>query len=273
MVLIANEVVEEYRAKKKEGVVFKIDFEKAYDHISWEFLDFVLERKGFGNKWRSWIKGCISSANFSVVINGRPRGHFGASRRIRQGDPLSPFLLILVADVLSRLMKKACESSLIKGFEVGRNKVRISHLQFADDSIFFVSNRDNCIKNLVGVIKLFSLVLGFKVDMGKSSHIAHELGCDSGSWPFTYLGLPLGGNPSSLSFWDPVIERIAKRVEGWHKGCLSRGGRLVLLQSVLGSIPIYFLPLFKIPNKAVSILEKIMRDFFWEGKLRVKGVI
>ena len=80
------------------------------------------------------------SINELCIINGRPRGHFGASRGIQQGDPLSPFLFILVADVLSRMMKKACESSLIEGFKVGRNRVRISHLQFADNSIFFVSN-------------------------------------------------------------------------------------------------------------------------------------
>ena len=89
-----------------------------------------------------------------------------------------------------------------------------------------------------------SSVVGLNIEDDRLANIALELGCSSGSWPpLNYLGLPLGGNPSSLSFWNPVIERVAKRVEGWHKGCLSRGGRLVLLQSVLRSIPIYFLSL------------------------------
>ncbi|KAM7511057.1 hypothetical protein LguiB_009932 [Lonicera macranthoides] len=81
-----------------------------------------------------------------------------------------------------------------------------------------------------------------------------------------YLGLPLGGNPGSVSFWDLVIERVAKRLEWWHKGCLSTRGRLVLIQSVLESIPIYFLSIFKIPTQPALRLEKLMRDFFWEGK-------
>ena len=128
LVLIANEGVEEYREKKKEGVVFKIDFEKAYDHVEWDFIDYVLEKKGFGERWRRWIKGCLSSTNFSIMINGRPRGIFNASRGLRQGDPLSPFLFVIVADVLNRLVERAKERDLIEGFCIGRDKVSLSDL-------------------------------------------------------------------------------------------------------------------------------------------------
>ena len=83
LVLVANEVMEENRSKKKEGVVFKIDFEKAYDHVDWNFLDDVLKKKGFKFRWRKWMRGCLTSVNFSVFVNGRPRGKFGASRGLR----------------------------------------------------------------------------------------------------------------------------------------------------------------------------------------------
>ncbi|KAL5548946.1 hypothetical protein UlMin_004177 [Ulmus minor] len=69
--------VDDYRKRGETGVIFKVDFEKAYDHVNWDFLDFVLEKKGFGVRWRSWVRGCISSANFSIMINGKPRGRFG----------------------------------------------------------------------------------------------------------------------------------------------------------------------------------------------------
>ena len=69
-VLIANETVDEKRRPSEEGVVFKIDFEKAYDHVCWDFLDHVLEKKGFSPRWRKWMRGCLSTVSFAVLVNG-----------------------------------------------------------------------------------------------------------------------------------------------------------------------------------------------------------
>ena len=91
-------------------------------------------------RWRKWIWGCLSSVSYSILINGRPRGKFSRSRGLRQGDPLSPFLFIIVVDVLGRLVDKAIIDDAFKGFKVGKDKVEVSHLQFADDTflIFFL---------------------------------------------------------------------------------------------------------------------------------------
>ena len=276
-VLIANEVVEEVRQKKEEGLVLKIDFEKAYDHVEWRFLDEVLQRKGFGNRWRKWMQGCLSSANFSVLINGRPRGKFQASRGLRQGDPLSPFLFTLVVDVLSRLMEKAQENDLIKGLCIGQEKVEISHLQFADDTIFFLTEDEEVWNNLLQVLNLFCSVSGLKINKAKCflaginseseklNRMAVSWGCEVGCWPIKYLGLPLGGRPRAIKFWDPVVETMEKRLQSWKKAFLSRGGRLTLIQSVLGSLPIYYMSLFKIPCGVRGRLEKLMKGFLWEG--------
>ncbi|RVW34016.1 putative ribonuclease H protein [Vitis vinifera] len=77
--------------------------------------------------------------------------------------------------------------------------------------------------------------------------------------------LPLGGNPKTIGFWDPVVERISRRLDGWKKAYLSLGGRITLIQSCLSHIPSYFLSLFKIPVSIASKIEKMQRDFLWSG--------
>ena len=118
--------------------MFKVDFEKAYDHVRWSCFDKIMEKKDFGNRWRKWINGCISTVNFSVMMNEKPRARFRASRGLRQGCPLSPFLFTIVADMLGRLMDKAYEQGVIQGFTVEREVVHVSHLQFADDTLFLL---------------------------------------------------------------------------------------------------------------------------------------
>ncbi|RVX07515.1 putative mitochondrial protein [Vitis vinifera] len=163
-------------------VVFKIDFEKAYDHVKWDFLDHVLEKKGFSSKWRKWMRGCLSSVSYAILVNGNAKGWVKASRGLRQGDPLSPFLFTIVADVLSRMLLKAEERSLLEGFRVGRNRCRVSHLQFADDTILFASSSEEELQTL------------------KSLLLALLLDCKASDWPILYLGLPLGGNPTACGF-------------------------------------------------------------------------
>ncbi|RVW61143.1 Transposon TX1 uncharacterized 149 kDa protein [Vitis vinifera] len=247
-VLIANEIVDEKRRTGEEGVVFKIDFEKAYDHVSWDFLDHVLEMKGFSLRWRKWMRGCLSSVSYAVLVNGNAKGWVKASRGLRQGDPLSPFLFTIVADVLSRMLLKAEERNVLEGFRVGRNRTRVSHLQFADDTIFFSSTREEDMMTLKSVL----LVL------------AEMLDCKASGWPILYLGLPLGGNPKASGFWDPVIERISRRLDGWQKAYLSFGGRITLIQSCLTHMPCYFLSLFKIPASVAAKIERMQREFLWE---------
>lgn len=221
-ILIANEVVEEYRSSGKEGLVFKIDFENTYDHVDWEFLVFVLWKKGFGDRWRKWIKGCLQSTNFSILINGRPRGKFTASRGLGQGDSLSPFLFNLVVDGLGRIIDRAREVSLVKGLEVGKDKVEITHLQFADDTILFLRADEENLRGITRVLKIFSGISGLKINADKSSLIginldqvtveswAAVIGCSKEEWLINYLGVPLGGNQLKISFWEPVIAKITK---------------------------------------------------------------
>ena len=114
-VLIANEVVDWWKSKSKNGLLIKLDFEKAYDSINWKFLLKMMKFLGFGNKWIRWMEECITTTKSSILINGSPTEEFKLEKGVRQGDPLSPFLFLMAAEALNRLVDKAKELGFIKG--------------------------------------------------------------------------------------------------------------------------------------------------------------
>ena len=99
------------------------------------------------------------------------------------------------------------------------------------------------------------------------------LDCKAFGWPILYLGLPMGGNFKACGFWDLVIERISRRLDGWQKGYLSFGGRITLIQSCLTHMPCYFLSLFKIPALVATKIERLQRDFLCSGVGKAKEII
>lgn len=131
---MVNEIVRWYKLKKM--LLFKVDFEKAYDSVSWEYLDKIMEVMGCGEKWRRWIKDCLQSARSSVLLNGNPTTEFQLQRGLRQGDPLSSFLFILIMEGLRVCMEDATHNSIFKGVTIGEQNLHISHLFYADDASF-----------------------------------------------------------------------------------------------------------------------------------------
>ena len=232
---------------------------------------------GFGLKWRGWIKACVTSVQFSVLVNGSPKGFFGSSRGLRQGDPLSPLLFLLIMEVLSKILKKIEENNLIRGFHVGAVNsvgVRISHLLFADDTILFCDASRDQLLSIRLAMSCFQAFTGLKVNVGKSEivpvgevnnliELASILQCRAGSLPMKYLEMPLGTSFKIALIWNPILEKMEKKLSRWKRLYLSKGGRLTLLKSTLSSLPTYFLSLFTIPNVVAARMERIQWNFLW----------
>ena len=258
-------------------MILKLDFEKAYDSINWEFLFDMLSKFGFGSRWVRWMKACVSSAKISVLVNGSPTSEFCPQRGLRQGDPLSPFLFNIVAKGLNILLSRAKELGLIKGAEVGSNGLRVTHLQFADDTIMFCDANRVEVTNIKRNLRCFEIVLGLKINYHKSvicgvgvdeelvQEFAFSLNCLHQKLPLKYLGLPLGANPSRRSTWKPVLDKFKQKLSTWKRRLLSFAGRLTLIKSVLSSLPIYYISLFKIPAGVAKEIERLQSTFLWGG--------
>ncbi|GJW00157.1 putative RNA-directed DNA polymerase, eukaryota, reverse transcriptase zinc-binding domain protein [Tanacetum coccineum] len=166
--LLVNKITSWAKKHKKKLFLLKVDFEKAFDSLSWSFLESIMTQMGFGEKWRKWIHSCLNSAFASILINGSPTSEFKLERGLRQGDPLSPFLFILAVEALNVVFLEARNKSIFLGAEVGRDKVPISHLQFADDALIVGYWSLPNAKNLSIILTCFHLASGLKVNFSKS---------------------------------------------------------------------------------------------------------
>ncbi|KAK3224602.1 hypothetical protein Dsin_004464 [Dipteronia sinensis] len=267
--VIASEIIHNWKKDSKGGLVVKLDFEKAYDSVDHSFLDSILGGMGFGLKWRKWMNYCISSPVLSVLVNGSPTEEFSLERGLRQGDPLSPFLFNIVIEALNCLFKKALGLKMLSGAVFDRNSVHMSHLQFTDDTILFLEPNMDFLLASKRILRCSELASGLRINFHKSCLVkvgkkgimdsvwAKVIGCKQASLPISYLGLPLGANPSSIACWNPIIQKIEKRLAPWKMRFLSKGGQLVLIKAVLSSIPTYYLSMFKFPIGVANKIEKL----------------
>ncbi|GKE26983.1 cysteine-rich receptor-like protein kinase, partial [Tanacetum coccineum] len=122
-VLIANETMEFLKKLKRKGLIFKVDFKKAYDNIEWGFLLEIMKCMGFGDRLCKWVIVCLSSSSISILVNGSPTKEFVMERGVRQGDPLSPFHFILAVKGLNALLKEVVNKNIFNGVRVGADGV------------------------------------------------------------------------------------------------------------------------------------------------------
>ena len=285
-VLLASELVKDYH---KDSItlrgVMKIDISKAFDSVQWSFVLTRLEALGFSEKFISLIRLCISTASFSVQVNGDLAGHFQSSRGLRQGCSLFPYLFVLCMNVLSKKIDRAAQENVFK-YHPRCKPLALTHLCFTDDLMVFVEGSKESVQGALTVFESFEKWSGLKISIEKSTlylagveeedenRILSNFPFAKGELPVRYLGLPLMTKAMRQQDYFPLVEKIRSRISTWTSRFLSYAGRLQLIKAVIMSLVNFWASVYLLllPSKCIDEIERLCGAFLWTGpELKTTG--
>jgi hypothetical protein len=263
------------RVRREVGVILKLDFEKAYDKVNWEFLNEALTQKKFPRRWIEWVTQAVERGKVSINVNEQG-GYFRTYKGLRQGDPLSPLLFNLVVDALAAMLVSAKEKGRLGGL-VPHLLKGVTYLQYADDTILMVQCNEEYILNLKFILYCFERMSGMKINYHKSEvyvigsdlnleeEIAAKLNRKLGRFPMVYLGIPIHTRKLRKQDLQCINSKMGKRTDPWQGRLMSSGGRLILVNSCLSSIPTYIMGFYHLTDGQHEELDSIRIRFFWQG--------
>ncbi|WVZ66965.1 hypothetical protein U9M48_016115 [Paspalum notatum var. saurae] len=243
--------------------MIKLDFEKAYDKIKWDFLQQTLRMKGFNPLWCKWVESFVQGGNIGIKVTDQLGNYFQTKKGLRQDDPMSPILFNIVVDMLAILVARAKEDGQIKGVVPHLVDDGLSILQYADDTIIFMDHDIEQGKNMKLLLCVFEQLSGLKINFHKSEifcfgkakdyeiQYSQLFGCKIGTYPFRYLGIPMHFRKLNNKDWKHIEDRFEKK--------------LVLINSVLSSLPLFMLSFFEVPRKVLKKLEYLRSRFYWQN--------
>ncbi|KAL0287022.1 UNVERIFIED_CONTAM: hypothetical protein Sangu_2713200, partial [Sesamum angustifolium] len=252
-ILLAQELFAGYN---RQGLpmrcALKVDLRKAYDTVEWDFLSAVLQMFGFPGTFIGWVEECVTTPMFSVCINGNPHGFFKGSRGLRQGDPMSPFLFVLIMEVLQLMLLQLIDQNEGFSFHWRCKELGLFQLCFADDLLLFCKADVASVRVFRHGLAEFAKLSGLHANPQKSQLILSRSAHDVREQLLAALHFQEGHLPS-----------------GWESIQLSFAGRLQLIKSVLMSLNVYWAMAFILPKGVIREVEKKMRTFLWKGNSAV----
>ncbi|XP_074278178.1 uncharacterized protein LOC141601774 [Silene latifolia] len=279
--IIASEILHSmHYSKSKIGwFALKLDHEKAFDRLEWDFIHSSLIHARIDPDTISLIMSCISTSSSHVLFNGSPSAAFQPSRGIRQGDPLSPYLFIICMEALSTLIHQSCLDRDWTPFPLGKGGVTFSHLLFADDILLFGRSSEQNLCALQDTLLSFSSSSGQKINCLKSKIVFSKhtpieeitmfeasLGIKSTKSLGTYLGFPLTWKKPKRSELQPILDAIQSKLANWKTQFLSKAGRLCLIKSTINAIPSHTMQCIRLPSSMLNDIDKTTRSFLWSGQ-------
>jgi len=205
-----------------------------------------MKNMGFNKKLVNLIRFCISSAQFRILINGEAGESFAPTRGIRQGDPLSPYLFIILANVLSNMVHKAVTDGSLKGIKLNSQCPTLSHLLFADDAIFFLDGTIRETQNLANILNCYCFASGQLINLNKSGlffgascpqdlkrNMAAEMRVPILEKTGKYLGIPSDWGQTRKQMFNWILARVDRKLEGWKEQLISKTGREILIKTIV----------------------------------------
>ncbi|XP_004310201.1 PREDICTED: uncharacterized protein LOC101298860 [Fragaria vesca subsp. vesca] len=256
--------------------VLKLDMSKAYDRVKWGFLEEVMRSMGFHGVWIGWVMRCIKTVSYSFILNGEPRGNHTPTRGLRQGDSISPYLFLLCAKGLSRMLTYAEMRGGIHGVSIATGAPSINHLFFADDSFIFLRAEVVEWYRLKHILQVYEEALGQQVHFQKSSisfsrNVAREaqdrlaslLGVERVDKHDKYLGLPTELSYSKKESFQYIMDKTRDKMKNWKDKTLSAAKKEVMIKAVVQSVPTYVMSVLEVLKHICNEMHRCMAEFWW----------
>jgi hypothetical protein len=240
---------------------------------------------GFSSMFVRLVMKCVTSVRLSVRVNGDLLPFFTPTKGLRQGDPVSPYLFLLCAEGFSSLLKYYGGDYIDRGIRVSYRSPWVSHLLFADDSLIFISAKQQSAQRLNEILQIYASASGQCVNREKSAiyfstntpqpvrHLLKgSLNIQAETFSERYLGLPTAVGQITSGTFDHIGERARAKIQGWSEKLLACAGREVLLKSVVQAMPTYSMSTFRLTKKTCKSITSPMAHYFWSSSLDKKGM-
>lgn len=280
-IVIVQEVIHTMRRKQgtKGFMAIKIDFEKAYDRLNWQFIRDTLLQMNIPILLIDIIMECVTSAKLQVLWNGEPSQCFTPSRGVRQGDPLSPYLFVMCMERLFQTIEEAIIEKKWKPIRASRDGPLLSNLFFADDIILFAEASLDQAQIIHDCLMRFCKASGQKVSLEKSriyfsanvddetkSVLCNALNMEATADLGMYLGMPTLTSRVTKDTFKHLCEKIDRRLSGWKTKYLSLAGRLTLAKATLSTMATYSMQTAKIPRTICDEIDKKNEEIYMGRK-------
>jgi exonuclease III len=278
-------IIDYAEAVDENGVIVSLDQEKAYDKITHDYLWRTLAIYNLPESFISTVRSLYENAETKVMVNGVLSSPFKVSRGVRQGDPMSCLLFDIAIEPLANMLRL----SELQGFKIPGVRDKLITTLFADDTTVFLSEFDK-FTDLEVILNKWCIASGARFNVNKTEvtpvgnnsyrkdvissrcihpsqePLANDIHIAQDQEPVRVLGAWIGNHVDQTIVWSPILDRIKESLKRWNRSKPTLFGRRLIIQMIVGGMTQYLAKVQTMPKQIEDTLEKIIRDFIWDGK-------